>query len=454
MMFTYMFPPVTASGVMRTIRYARYLREFGWEPLVVTVTAEFIKGEVDTSLLDNISEGMTIIRTQVWAPDERLKSWFRFSLAGSPGGASRVPPEVSADVRGTNARRGWSPETLARNLWELIFSTPDDKIWWMVPAVRASLQAVKEQRPNVLYSTGPPHSTHLIAAAVKQLTGIPLVCDFRDPWAAAPWRATERNPWGLRLQRFFERIVVRAADALILNTPRLGNEFKARYAKHSDKINVIPNGFDPEHLSEVNRLRNSRSQPTRHPTLEVDLSLCHPGSLYNQRDPRPLIDAIVHLAREGHCVVLEQIGYHDRRLELGDYISRCGVQKQVILTDRLSHGEVLKRMHATDVMVLVQPGTQLQVPGKLYEMLMFRKPILALTDEGATADIVNEYKLGLVVSPRDSDAIAQALRTFLSRRRELAQKAEWSAALEAFDGRRLTQQFAEHLSRVAGRRGD
>jgi len=441
MMFTHMFPPAASSGVMRTMRYIRYLHEFGWEPVVTTVRAELTKYEKDASLLEGVSEGMTVIRTDVWAPDERLKSWFRFSRRGSSSG----DPAAKSGPSGTTVvRSGSSPKALTRKLWELVFSTPDEKIWWIGPAVRAALQAAKERRPSVLYSTGPPHSTHLIAATVKWLTGIPLVCDFRDPWAGAPWRATERNPWGFRLQRFFERFSVGAADELILNTPRLGDEFRNRYPQHGHKINVIPNGFDPAHLSRIDGLGSSRGQ-------DNGLVLCHPGALYNQRDPRPLIDAVGQLAGEGHRIRFDQIGYHDPSFELSDYISRHGLSEQVTLTNRLAHDDVLKRMHGSDVLVLIQPGTHLQVPGKLFEMLMFRKPILALADDGATTDIINDYKLGLVTSPRDSDAITRALRTLLRRNLELTQNADWSSALDAFDGRHLTRKLAMHLQHAAER---
>lgn len=450
MMFTHMFPPAASSGVMRTMRYIRYLREFGWEPLITTVQAESTRYERDASLLDSVPEDMTIIRTPVWAPDERLKSWFRFSRARETNG-NPEPENVTAGPKSAVVRGGWSPKALTRKLWEFAFSTPDDKIWWIGPAVRASLRAVKEHRPNVLYSTGPPHSTHLIAATVKRLTGLPLVCDFRDPWAGAPWRATDRNPWGFRLQHLFERYSVRSADALILNTPRLGEEFKSRYPGHAGKIDVIPNGFDPDHLSRVERLRESRGREVKDRAPGPELSLCHPGALYNQRDPRPLADAIGRLAGEGHRVVFEQIGYHDRRFELADYVERNGLQNRVVLTDRLPHEEVLERMQAADVLVLVQPGTHLQVPGKLYEMLMFRKPILALADDGATADVIRDYRLGLVADPRDTDAIADGLRTLLRDGQTLAEDADWPAALEAFDGRRLTQQLARRLEQVAGR---
>ncbi len=106
-------------------------------------------------------------------------------------------------------------------------------------------------------------------------------------------------------------------------------------------------------------------------------------------------------------------------------------------------------MQAADALVLVQPGTHLQVPGKLYEMLMFRKPILALADDGATADVIRDYRLGLVADPRDTDAIADGLRVLLRDGPTLAEDADWPAALEAFDGRRLTQQLARHLDQVA-----
>ena len=106
-------------------------------------------------------------------------------------------------------------------------------------------------------------------------------------------------------------------------------------------------------------------------------------------------------------------------------------------------------MAAADILAVIQPDTSIQVPGKLFEMMPFRKPILALTEEGATADIVGEYVLGRVAPSNDSDAIASAILQLVAENSDYPDPSGWERAMDAFDGRRLTQDLADILNQLS-----
>ena len=443
----YDFPPISAAGVFRTLRYTKYLREFGWEPLILSVQPDATNRSQDISLLDSLPPDLNIIRTGVSAPDEWLKQ--RLGLGKKKVAASHnssASPSGSLDqFPQSKPSSPWWPGSWARYMWDFVFQTPDDKIWWIGPAVKAARVAIEEHNPDVVYSTGPPHSTHVIATKISRNAGIPLVADFRDPWARAPWRATERNPWGARLHERYERRLLRHASQVILNTPRLATEFRDVYPRHEGKLCVITNGYDPDHLPLVDQLiadHNSQS-----PFL-----LCHPGTLYNRRDPRPLVEAIRRIVATDNRVVFQQIGPHDSRFELAKISDNPELREHVAVIPRLPHQEVFGRMANSNCLVLIQPGTQLQVPSKIFEMIMFRKPILALADQGATADIVQDYELGVVAAPNKVDEIETAVRTLMAAADRGESRGKWDQALADFDGRKLTESLSKALERAVAAR--
>src|SRR5262249_19840917 len=135
-------------------------------------------------------------------------------------------PSSSVPLRTPREWRRWAKRVA--DLLREPFSTPDAQVGWAIPAVAAALRLVRAYRPRVLYSTGPPHSSHLIALVVKALTGIPLVIDLRDPWARCEWQLAEGS---LRrhLQPWLEELCVEYSDYVILNTPSLREEFCQRY---------------------------------------------------------------------------------------------------------------------------------------------------------------------------------------------------------------------------------
>ena len=114
----------------------------------------------------------------------------------------------------------------------------------------------------------------------------------------------------------------------------------------------------------------------------------------------------------------------------------------------LPHQEVFGRMANSNCLVLIQPGTRLQVPSKIFEMIMFRKPILALADQGATADIVQDYELGVVAAPNNVDEIETAVRTLMAAADRGESRGKWDQALADFDGRKLTESLSKALERA------
>ena len=227
-----------------------------------------------------------------------------------------------------------------------------------------------------------------------------------------------------------------------LNTPRLAERFRETYPAERDKFTAISNGFDPDSVPTVARLISAATAPP-------SFTFCHPGTLHGYRDPRPLLQALVRVARDGQPVAFEQIGHHDPRFRLDQLASMSEPGGPLIrCIPSLPHGDVLARMARAQCLVVLQSGSDVQVPAKLYEMMMFRKPILTLATEGATTDLVERYALGERVRPDDPVAIERALRRIIENHRHQP-TGRWDEAGADFDGRHLTGRLAACLEQAA-----
>ena len=211
----------------------------------------------------------------------------------------------------------------------------------------------------------------------------------------------------------YERDCVTNADAVVLNTYRSLEQFRAVYQDQPpEKFLTITNGYDPE-------LATAREPPSGQPRAPcthgrqppgTPIRLCHPGELYGRCDPRTILMAVKALRSRGIAVELEQIGWVEPSFHLEDFIRQNNLEEHVILRGSVPHATAMKRMDDADLLLVIQPDAALMVPGKLYEMLLFRKPIVAITGEGETADIVRKFELGAIGDPQNEACIAQAIQ--------------------------------------------
>jgi hypothetical protein len=441
LMITLRFPPAATVSVFRTLRFVKYLPDYGWDPLVLAAELPGDESGPGEALLEQVPQSLIVNRTRPWS---LLPRWNGHSAEAADDQQGQDALYANGSPQHPAYRRtsyGWL-KRLPRTIWRFVSQTPDNYVSWTPPAVRSGLRIVRQHQPQLLYTSGPPHSTHLIGYSLKRLTGLPWVADFRDPWARKPWGSKSRNPWGEQFAQHFESLCVRAADRVVLNTERMADEFRAFYAGDpraaSSKFQAIPNGCDPDLTATINHLTIEPASHNGNGTVR----LCHPGSLYRMRDPRPLIDAIGQLSEQGLSVAFEQIGHCDPSFQLQSYAAARGVADRVTIEPPIPHADVLRRMAAADLLLLIQPGTSIQIPGKLFEMLPFRKPILGLTDEGEAADILRRFDLGAVANGNDSPAIAAALRHLIDGRCNDPNQQRWADAIAAFDGRELAGRLA------------
>ncbi len=402
----YAFPPINRSGTHRTLEFVRHLSKADWPATVLTATPDH--EPTDTSLLSWVPQSTEIIRVSARHPLDRWRSWWACPPGEMPA-ATHLPVDTAPSKRRTDSR--------LREWLRALAVTPDSRVGWIAPAVRRGLRALRRGRYDLVYSTSPYPSAHLIALALASFTGRPWVADFRDPWVGNPFQRQE-FPSVARWNEMLERLVLRRADHVICCTPTMTALLRDRFPFVSAKSSTILNGFSRERFVE---LAPQRTAPRDH------LVLVHCGQFYGPRSPMVWLNALQRLVtsnpemrRRVHLVLMGADSFEGR--SLSDLAFDAGVADCVEVVGCRPHLETLQYVAGADGLVLagaVGPGADLQVPNKLFEYLAIRKPILATgSGTGPVARILAEADAdACVCDPTDADAIAGAMLRLARTRR-------------------------------------
>lgn len=385
------FPPAAGSGAHRALAFSRYLPANGWNPVVLTPRPEWAALR-DDGLLDSVPPGLAVVRTRSFEPRP-------VPVGTEPLSAASPPP----------ARPGLS--ALKTNLAHAM-RFPDAHVGWTPFAVAAGLQAIRKHGCSLLYSTSAPFTNHVTALILHRLTGLPWVMELRDGWYL--WNAAifpDYPGWRHALERRLEAACVRSAGRVLLVTEKMVGQFRWQYADlQSAHFAVIPNGFDGE------AIKPSAPRAPNPARFEV----VHAGSVYFGRSAGPFIEAAGRLAAEdpafGRAFRLRLLGALDEgaREEIASTVAHYGLEKRVAYEGQLPHAEALAAMRGADLLLLLAnttEGAEATVPGKLFEYLAVRRPVLAVAPRASeTEEVVSRTRAGWLAAPGDPEAVEAALR--------------------------------------------
>jgi glycosyltransferase involved in cell wall biosynthesis len=361
LILTYHFPPSSAAGSFRMLGFTERLPEFGWNGVVVAPPR------------------------LPWDPTDEV-------LLG------RVPSETA--VYRPAYPVGW--------FWKPLRKAFPYGAWLPFAAVRC-YQAIRDHRPDVVLTSGPPHAVHLLGRHLHRRTGLPWVADFRDPWVAGDPSQTRRKVplW----EEKAELSVMREADAIVANTPRACDFLSQSYPQFASKMTSITNGYDPEAF-EANPIL-----PLSGSTIEI----IHTGTIYLNRSPIPFLQAVeqVDLATlAGRMLRVRFIGdvvSTDEKNEIEKKI--YGVSNaSVSMEDQVPYLQSAKAMVQADILLLLDtPGRLAGVPAKLYEYIGANRPILALAElDSDVAWVLRESGVNhRIAPPLDPEAIRRGLTELL-----------------------------------------
>ncbi len=405
LMIAYHFPPLAgSSGIQRTLRFVQHLPSFGWEALVLTVHPRAY-AQTSQDLMRDIPQGTVVERA------------FGLDTARHLSLGSRYI--------------GW----MAR---------PDRWVSWRLGAVPTGLKMIKEYQPDVIWSTYPIATAHLIGSRLHRLTGVPWVADFRDPMAQDGYPADPKT-W----QQFhdIEKDAAYNANLSTFTTPGTVREYQKRYPEAAHKMVLLENGYDEETFTGLQIKDSSPLVPGR-------VVLLHSGIVYpSERDPRPLFQAIQRLAQAGRLQPSDvqfrfRASHHEDLLRsLGQ---EYGIMPFIDICPPIPYRDALVEMMRADGLLVMQSnGCNDQIPAKIYEYLRAGRPMLCLADPiGDTAGVMKQAGLPDVAALESADDIAALLPEFLARLRQGQACLPQAEIVQQASRRQRAAEFVPMLERI------
>jgi glycosyltransferase involved in cell wall biosynthesis len=412
---SYFFPPMGGGAVLRALKFVKYLPAFGWRPLVVAGAGGY--HAYDASLLAELPAEAEVI----WAGRGRDFE-----------DAAEVARAFARPRPGFIAKAGRRAAQKARRF----FSFPDAYEWFAGPARRAARRFLRSSPVKLIFSTAPPFTCHVAAAALAREAGVPLVLDYRDAWTDNPFAAFP-TPFHRRRARRVEDGLLAAAGAVTAVTAGMADAFRRRAGA---PVRFIPNGYDEADFAEAA------------PAPVGPFTAAYAGQFYPGRMPWTFLEAASAFAEArglgpGDFRVLF-LGPMPRAVRAG--LDRFGIRAEA--TGLLSHGDAVRAMRAAGANLLIigsQPGAGATLTGKIFEYFRAGRPILALVPpDGEAAALVREFGAGIVVEPDDA-ACAEAALAKLYDERPAAERAV-PPGLARFERRKLTADLAALFDHVAG----
>ena len=427
LIISYYWPPSGGAGVQRWLKFVKYLRRFGWEPVVYTPENPEAPA-LDPSLEEDIPEGTQIIKTRIWEPftiykrfvgrkkDDKIKAGFL-----SEGKKASKAEKVSVWARG--------------NLF-----IPDARKYWIKPSIRFLSNWLKHNPVDAIVSTGPPHSMHMIALGIKKKFDIPWLADFRDPWTNIDFYGDLMlTSFADKIHHRLEQKVLRTADLLTTVSENWADDFRKLGA---GRIEVLTNGFDPD---DFDSLSGSQS---------LKFEICHLGSMNKDRNPEMLWRALADL-----CKTVDGFKDHLKITFLGftDYAVSMSLEAEGLVefsetVKYLPHQEVLQRAKKAYILILPLNNTANVngiIPGKLFEYLALKRPVFCIGDvQGDSARIITETKCGITVDFNDymriKNYLLEMFKCFQSDKPYTVE----SVRLEKYSRETLTERMASLLDQI------
>lgn len=436
LMLCYYYPPVNNGGVERSIKFAKYLPQYGWQPVIITT---------DLQGSQPAEKERRIFTPELLSIYRRIFKEERRSGEGAEADTRPRAEETSGKLK----------KAVLGVLRRLL--VPDLRVGWIVFAFWPAWHSLRIGETEAIYTTSPPVSSHLLGLALKMLTGKPWVMDLRDPWTFEPMNELLREP-GLRLplEKRMEHMCFEYADAIVLNTPEATERYKLLYPHFTSKMRTITNGFDSKEMTQAAAL--DPELPTKRAPDRETFIISHIGTVTSRSTrggtdltPHALLEALAELLEEGVVSASNFqvifVGNLDARTR--SYISELGLDGLIETSSVVPHLEALNLMLHSDLLLLLDTtGTgQTYVHGKLYEYLGSGKPVLGILPLGASRELLKRSGEGLLVSPDDREGIRKAVVQAM--RQEHRVQPDPDFELAAYERKQLAGFLAETLDKVS-----
>ena len=461
LIITYYWPPAGGAGVQRWLKFAKYLRDFGWEPVIYTPENSEIP-ETDLSLLKDIPENITVLKTPIWEPYNIYKL-ITFSRK------KKINVGFLSESRKPKLSQKFS-------VWiRSNFFIPDARYFWIKPSVRYLADYLNNNPVDAIITTGPPHSLHLIALRllkkiksttkrsglistsennlsspinfqISKFPNLKWLADFRDPWTNIDfYKDLKLSSFADRKHHKLEYEVLKHADAVITVGNTMAEEFNSICQRHYD---VITNGYDADDIINLSHFSNVKD------FQDNKFSIAHIGTMPKSRNPvalwkllKELIDADDAFASD---LEIKLVGKLD--ITIIDDIENNGLDSFVKRLDYLPHDEVLKVQAQSQLLLLVINNTENAkgiLTGKFFEYLAAGRPVLCIGPvDGDVAEIINETNSGTTVAYSDNALLRTTILKYYNAYKS-GTLCSNAVNIEKYSRKELTRSLAQILNRLS-----
>lgn len=388
LIITYYWPPAGSSGVQRWLKFVKYLRDYGWEPIVYTANNPEVSA-TDESLYSDIPEGIEVIRRNVPEPYKLYKF-----ITGNKG--KKI---------GVGFTSGTSKSGILNSLAIWIrgnFFIPDARMLWIAPSTRYLSKYLVDNPVDIIITTGPPHSLHLIGLKLKKRFNTPWIADFRDPWTGIYfYKDLKLTRIADSINRRLERKVLKSSDLTVVVSKVMFDSFKRMGVK---RIEIIPNGFDHTEYDFNVNLNNSV------------FSLVHVGTIPPNSNSKLFWKAISNMAKNNmefnQKLHIQFVGDIDSTVI--ESLKEYNLLEKSEMVGYKPHSEIPLFQKSAQVLLVFIPSNSKEIlTGKIFEYLAANRPIIAVGPVGGDLDnLLSETGAGIML-PSDSETeIYEGLKWF------------------------------------------
>ncbi|PKB15525.1 glycosyltransferase family 4 protein [Flavobacterium sp. 5] len=418
LIITYYWPPAGGPGVQRWLKFAKYLPDFDIEPIVY-IPENPTYPIVDANLEKEVPENVIILKNKIFEPYQ-LASVF----------SKNKTKKISSGIIPNQKKQTFLDKTLLWIRGNLFI--PDARVFWVKPSLIYLEKYIVENDIDIVITSGPPHSLHLIGMGLKKKLGLTWFADFRDPWTTIGYhKALRLSTSAERKHKALEYSVLNTADRIIVTSKTTKTEFKAITNR---PITVITNGYDNEPVEKV--------------SLDANFSLAHIGSFLSERNPVILWETLVELIQEipnfkAH-LELKLIGAVSQ--EVLDTISQFNLESYLKNLGYVSHSEAIAHQRNSQVLLLIEINsdeTKSIIPGKLFEYMVSNRPIIAIGPKDSDfAEIITETNTGVFFDYTEKEKLKNTIILYYNQ--FLEEKLQsYGVGLQKYSRKNLTKDLVQ-----------
>lgn len=437
LVIAYYFPPLGWSGVQRTLKFAKYLRDFDWEPIVVTVGKTKFS-ILDESLEDELPKDINIIRID----DIVLKDVTDVMKRQMKGYI-----EASMNFISDENLKQLYEEEIEKIFSELrdLLLIPDGNAIWANNVIKTIRNKIDFNKIDVVYTTSGPYSAHIIGEHIKREYSIPWIADFRDQWINNPYIDNDKNSLRYKIEKNMEKSVVLNCDRLITTTPIITENYITTYKIEKNKVITITNGYDEEDFKNI----KSKKQNNK-------FTIVHNGSFYLKRNPYTVARVIKKLV-ENDIIDEKKIeiilnGNNDYNI-INKFKEIMGKYSYIItINGYLSHEESLIKSNDADILLLIcgeEESSKQVYTGKVFEYLRLRKPVLSISPKGSLVEkLLHETECGINAEYSDIETIEKIILNYYNSWLKGNKIKVGAKNIERYERKELTKKLVEIFNEV------